>query len=121
MSYAYVIQFPDKPAIKYAMYEKENFGNTSVLAEYKAFEMLLTKLIELGLTGADIEINTDCNLIYRQFNYGAKPRKGFYVKTGFEVARLVKRFKKLKINWISRDENTEAHYLAGNAMECSRH
>jgi ribonuclease HI len=117
MSYAYIIELPDQPVIKFAAYEPENHGNTSVLAEYKAFEFLLLRLIQENLVGAEVIVNTDCNLIYRQFNHGAKPRQGFYVTTAFEVARLVKRFKNIRIVWISRDENTEAHCLASNAME----
>ena len=114
MGYAYIIEIEDQPVIKYTGYEPEKYGNTSVLAEYKALEALLLKLIESKLTGAEILINTDSNLIYRQFNHGAKPRKGFYVETGFEVYRLAKRFCNLRIVWISRDQNTEADALASH-------
>lgn len=112
MGYAYIIEIPDKPVIKYCFSEPEQFGNTSVVAEYKALESLLLRLIEEGLADAEIEVNTDCNLIYRQFNYGAKPRKGFYLHTALDVARIIKRFKNLRIKWISRDENVEADALA---------
>jgi ribonuclease HI len=112
MGYAYIIEMPDKPVIRYSIAEPAQHGNTSVVAEYKALESLLLRLIEEGLTDAEIEVNTDCILIHRQFNYGAKPRKGFYRDTGFEVARLAKRFKNLQIKWISRNDNVEADALA---------
>lgn len=112
MGVAYIIEIPEKPVIKHSEFIPEKYGNTSVVAEYKALEALFLKLIEMKLTQAEIVINTDCNLIYRQFNLGAKPREGYYLETAFEVARLRKRFFNLTINWISRDENIEADALA---------
>jgi ribonuclease HI len=112
MGLGFVIEIPDKPVIKYAEFIPEKYGNSSVVAEYKALEALLLKLIEMKQTGTEIVINTDCDLIYKQFNRGAKPRHGFYLETAFEVARLYKRFFNLTINWISRDENIEADTLA---------
>jgi ribonuclease HI len=112
MSYAYIIELPDNTLIKGGDRVEDRFGNSSVVAEYKAFESLLLRLIEEDHTKSEIIVNTDCQLIYRQFNFGAKPRNGFYLQTAFEVARLYKRFTNLKINWISRDENNEAHNLA---------
>jgi ribonuclease HI len=116
MGYAYIIEPEDQPVIKFARFDPEKIGNSSILAEYKALEMLLLKLIELNLSSAEIVINTDCQLIHRQFNHGARFLKGFYLQTAFEVVRLVKRFNDLKINWISRDENTEADALASGKI-----
>jgi ribonuclease HI len=112
MGYAYIIEMSEKPVLKHNVAEPAKYGNTSVLAEYKALECLLLRLIEDGLTQEEIIVNTDSMIIYRQFNHGSKPRKGFYVQTGFEVARISKRFKNLKINWISRNDNIEADALA---------
>ena len=117
MGYAYIIEIPDKPVIRHTASEPEKYGNSSVLAEYKALESLLLRLIEEGLTDAEILVNTDCNLIYRQFNHGTKPRKGFYLQTGIEVTRIAKRFRNLKINWISRNDNIEADAGATNYIK----
>ena len=114
MGYAYIIEVPDKPVIKYSTSVPKKYGNTSVLAEYKALEALLLRLIEEGLTDAEIVVNTDCLLISRQFNDGAKPRKGYYLPTGLEVVRIAKRFRNLTINWISRNDNLEADALASS-------
>ncbi len=117
MSYAYIIELPDNTLIKGGDMVEERFGNTSVVAEYKALELLFLRLIEEDLIKSEIIVNTDCQLIHRQFNFGAKPRKGFYLNTAFEVARLYKRFTNLKVNWISRDNNNEAHNLASEYLK----
>lgn len=112
MGFSFIIELTDLETIKFNDSIPARFGNSSVAAEYKALEMLLIKLIELKVVNEEIIINTDCTLIYRQFNHEVKNRKGYYLELAFEVARLAKRFRHLKINWIPRNENVEADVLA---------
>ena len=112
IGYAYIINFENEETIEYCNSEPSKHGNTSVVAEYKAMNALLEKLIELKLCEATIEIRSDSMLIYRQFIGNMKRKKGFYIPFSKETDRLLKRFNNLEVIWVSRDENREADALA---------
>jgi ribonuclease HI len=112
MGFGYVIELPNSEIIKFSGDEDEKHGNSNNVAEYKALILLLERLIELNLTTEEILINTDCKLIHNQFMNRGRSRRGFYLPFTFDAARLVKRFRNLKISWIPREENQEADYLS---------
>lgn len=112
IGYAYIITFESGEVIEYFTSEPSKFGNTSVVAEYKAFNALLEKLIELNLCRDEIEVRTDSMMLHRQFTGTMKAKKGHYLPFSKEASRLYKRFFALKVSWVSRDENTEADNLA---------
>jgi ribonuclease HI len=114
IGYAYIINFESDEPIEYFNSEPSKYGNTSVVAEYKAFNALLEKLIELNLCKAEIEIRTDSMMLYRQFMGYMKARKGHYLPFSKEASRLMKRFFALNVIWVSRDENQDADDLAAS-------
>lgn len=116
MGYGYIIDIPDMEVIKYAGHVPEKQGNSSNLAEYIGLEALLLRLIELKLATEEVIVYTDSDLIYKQINRGVPIRHGFYKQKAYEVRRLLKRFKNLKIEWISRSANSEADALASEYL-----
>lgn len=114
MGYAYIINFSDGKVLEWKTVEENKIGNTSIVADYKALNSLLEKLIELKFTKEEIIILTDSTMINRQFNGYMKKSSGYYLKYSVEADRLWKRFFNVKVNWLPKSQNLDATLLASS-------
>jgi ribonuclease HI len=89
-------------------------SSSNNVAEYTACIKALERLIELGLT-EDVLVRSDSQLLIYQL-------KGFYtVKAARiiplyeKVTTLIKQFKRIRFEWVPREENEEADELSRRA------
>lgn len=89
--------------------EKETSNN---VAEYCGFIAILEYFIEQDMQAEKIKIFGDSKLVIEQMKGNWKMHKGFYIPLAQKAKILVKEFKKLKLQWIPRDENGIADELS---------
>ena len=89
------------------------FNETSNnLAEYLAFQSILTQLIEMGLKDEPICIYGDSKLVVEQMNGRWKIKHGTYSSQAIEAKKLLSSFSNVKIFWIPRERNQLADDLS---------
>jgi ribonuclease HI len=89
--------------------EKETSNN---VAEYSGFIAILEYLIENELEGSHITIYGDSKLVIEQMKGNWRMVKGFYLPFAKRAKELVRNFKKLKLVWIPREQNSIADELS---------
>jgi ribonuclease HI len=89
--------------------EKETSNN---VAEYSGFIAILEYLIENELEGSQITIYGDSKLVIEQMKGNWRMVKGFYLPFAKRAKELVRNFKKLKLVWIPREQNSIADELS---------
>ncbi len=91
---------------------------TNNVAEYRGLIEALDRARELGAT--DVQVFSDSQLVVRQVN-GIYRVKNAGLRPLFdEVCRKVGGFEKFAIDFVPREENTEADELANRAMNLKR-
>jgi len=86
---------------------------TNNVAEYSSFILALEKSLQLGIE--KLLVYTDSELLYRQFIGVYKVRNPGIKKLFKRVDDLRGKFKKLRVEHIPRERNTEADKLARQA------
>jgi len=111
--YGYVI-YRDGEKLEEGCGVVEHPSSSNNVAEYTACIKALERLIELGLT-EDVLVRSDSQLLIYQL-------KGFYtVKAARiiplyeKVTTLIKQFKRIRFEWVPREENEEADELSRRA------
>lgn len=89
--------------------EKETSNN---VAEYSGFIAILEYFIENNLQKEHIKVYGDSMLVIEQMKGKWRIVKGFYKPLAYEARVLVKKFKKLSLHWIPREENSIADELS---------
>lgn len=87
-------------------------------AEYKALIKALELAKEKGLQ--KIEINSDSELIVNQIKGSYNIKKENLIPLFNNAKNLINNFKEFKINYIKREKNKEADYLANLAMNSKK-
>lgn len=96
-------------------------GMTNNLAEYAGLVNALTWLLNAGRAGDQITVYGDSLLVIEQMTGNMKACKERPYYPMYSVALgLVKRFSKLVLDWIPREENEEADFLATRARIASK-
>jgi ribonuclease HI len=111
--YGYVI-YKDGEKVEegYDVVDHPNPSNN--VAEYMAFIKALEKLIELGLT-EDVLVRSDSQLLIFQLK-GIYTVKAPRIIPLYEKAMaLIRQFKKIRFEWVPREENEEADELSRRA------
>jgi ribonuclease HI len=89
--------------------EKETSNN---VAEYSGFIAILEYLLDNELHAQSIKIYGDSKLVIEQMKGEWRIIKGFYKPLAYKAKDLVKKFKKLSLIWIPREENDIADELS---------
>jgi ribonuclease HI len=89
--------------------EKETSNN---VAEYCGFISILEYLLENNLNKESITIYGDSKLVIEQMSGNWQMRGGYYIPFAEKAKKLVKKFKKLTLLWIPRNENSIADELS---------
>jgi len=89
--------------------EKETSNN---VAEYCGFIAILEYLLEEKLEKSNITIYGDSKLVIEQMKGNWRMIKGFYLQYAQYAEKLVNNFKKLKLIWIPREQNSIADELS---------
>lgn len=87
-------------------------------AEYKALIKSLEIAKDKGLT--KVKINSDSELIVNQINGDYKVKKNNLIELYNKAKKLIKEFTEFKINYIEREKNKKADYLANLAMDLKK-
>lgn len=96
-------------------------GMTNNLAEYAGLVNALTWLLNAGRAGDEITVYGDSLLVIEQMSGNMKASKsGRYYPLYLMALGLVKRFSRLTLDWIPREMNVEADWLASRARITSR-
>lgn len=104
----------------------ENFGEITKFSEYVGFRtnneaeyLALKKSLEvaLQLEVDEVELYSDSELLVKQINKEYNVRDEKIKKLYREIQELMKNIKKIKIMYVSREENKEADRLANEAAE----
>jgi ribonuclease HI len=88
------------------------------VAEYSGFQSILIYLLDQGLNEEAIIVHGDSQLVIRQmFGGGGFKKKwqihgGHYAQIAFRCRELLKRFPRIRGEWIPREENTLADELS---------
>lgn len=88
------------------------------VAEYSGFQSILVYLLDQGLNEEPIIVYGDSQLVIRQmFGGGGLKKKwqirgGHYSQIAFRCRELLKRFPRIRGEWIPREENTLADELS---------
>jgi ribonuclease HI len=89
--------------------EKETSNN---VAEYSGFIAILEYFIEHGLENESITVHGDSKLVIEQVSGNWKMHGGYYIPLAIKAKELYKKFSKLKLKWIPRDQNDIADELS---------
>ena len=92
----------------------DNVSNN--FAEYSALVAALNELLRRGLT-KDVTIRSDSKLLVNQMIGKWKRKKGGYLEKYEEASELAKKFERLTLVWIPREDNSEADLLSRVAYE----
>ena len=84
-------------------------------AEYRAIIAALEKAIKLG--AKQVELRSDSELIVNQVNGRYKIKSVTLRPFYLQVAQLLGQFESVAINYIPREQNTEADRLANQALK----
>lgn len=84
-------------------------------AEYQALIAALEKAVELG--AEKVEVNLDSQLVVRQVSGQYRVRKAALAPLYYRVKQLQDSLRSFTITHIRRQQNTEAHNLAGVALK----
>src|SRR3990167_1050551 len=90
---------------------------SSNLAEHYAITEALKCLLEIKLEGERIEVYGDSTLVINQMKGNWGIYRGLYVYQARESLKYACKFKNISFEWISRDMNYEADYLADRAAD----
>lgn len=107
-----IYQIYEEGGIAFEPFSKESSNN---VAEYVALIKLLEWLLAQGYSKFSVFIQGDSQLIINQLSgkYKVKSEK---LKIYFDKTKiLIKKFENLQIEWITRENNNEADYLANKA------
>lgn len=91
---------------------------TNNVAEYTALQEALQLAKELG--GTDLHIQSDSQLLVRQFNGQYKVKNDRLLKFLLEIQRLRRGFSKVELVHVRREQNTAADALANQALDSLR-
>lgn len=92
-------------------------NNTNNISEYTAFGLVLKYLIDNNLTGEDVTIMGDSQLVINQMNGQWAIKEGAYRKYAIRCRELLSKFnKKPTIFWIKREQNVEADELSKSTL-----
>lgn len=93
-------------------YQEPKEGNSNNVAEHLAFGYALNWFLNNELNQKRILFKGDSMLVVRQISGFWRIKKGFYVSHALENKELMKSFPNSKIEWIPREENSEADYYS---------
>jgi len=111
-AYAYVISSPAQPDIE----ESGCLGKaTNNVAEYAALVRALERAATLG--GDELEINSDSELLVKQMNGQYRVKHPDLRSLYNEARELCRRFKRVSIRHIPREENSRADRLCNVALD----
>jgi len=85
---------------------------TNNVAEYLAFIAALDRLMQLGMTGANVEFRGDSMLVIRQMFGRWKIKNGAYAPLAREARLLLRNFSHARGRWIPRHQNHVADKLS---------
>lgn len=114
MGISYVIEDQNGESETYCEWFDPKFGNSLNMAEYKALNKALERLIELNLKASEIEVHTTSNMILLHYLGHSRPNRGYYVKEALIAGRYLKRFHNLQITKIERKDNVATINLLEN-------
>lgn len=102
---------------KHSKFIDENPENSNNVAEYLAFSAILNWLYESRLEDMPVLILGDSQLVVNQMNWKWRIKSGRYFEYAMEASRNLKFLRTemaldIKIEWIQREENTEADLLS---------
>jgi len=85
------------------------------VAEYTACIKVLEKLSELGLSGESVTVRSDSQLLIYQLNgfYSVKAER--VIPLYGKAVELAGRFKRIRFEWVPREQNSEADELSRKA------
>ena len=87
-------------------------GMSNNVAEYSGMIGVLEELLKRKWERERILVRGDNMMTIRQMEGSWKAKKGMYLPYYQRCKKLVSRFKKIKFQWIPREENTEADDLS---------
>lgn len=102
--------------------KKGYYFYTGILTNNEAEYNALIKALELAKErgGQKIEINSDSELIVNQIKGSYNIKKENLITLFNNAKDLINQFKEFKINYIKREKNKEADYLANLAMNLKK-
>ena len=95
--------------------EPFSWGASNNVAEYTALIKALEYLVENGLTDDEVLVKGDSQLTIRQMQgiYSVKAER--IIPLHEKATELVKKFRKIRFQWIPREQNEEADHLSHEA------
>lgn len=97
--------------------EGRRITTSNNVAEYKGLQAILVRLHFLGAFNEEIIIMGDSKLVIKQMRGEWRIRQGIYVPFAKECRNLLQRFKRVKFQWIPREENGLADNLSKALLE----
>jgi ribonuclease HI len=85
------------------------------VAEYTACIRALERLVELGLNGEGVTVRSDSQLLINQLNGFYSVRADRVIPLYERAVMLAKGFKRIRFEWVLREENSEADELSRKA------
>jgi len=85
------------------------------VAEYTACIKALEKLVELGLNCEEVVVRSDSQLLINQLNGFYSVRAERVIPLYERAAELAEKFRRIRFEWVPREENAEADGLSRKA------
>ena len=112
-----IVQFEDRCDYRYEG-EVKNFNNSNNVAEYKAFLLVMDML--KGIRNKNIVINGDSNLVVQQMSNRWRIKDGMYKHSALKALEeviILKKNNNIIINWIPREQNSDADELSNEGIK----
>ena len=117
MGWGAIVQYYDRCEYGYDGRDK-NDRNTNNVAEYNGLLMIL-KMIK-KVKGMIIVIRGDSNMVVNQMNNDWRIKEGMYKYDAIDAMnklREIKKYNKVRLEWIPREENTDADELSNEGIK----
>ena len=112
--YGIIIETPSR-IVKLYDCVGEGPGMSNNVGEYAGLIRALEYLYKCGLQDEEIVIHSDSQLLVKQMSGQWRIRGGLYVMFALKARELLKFFKNVRFEWIPREENKMADFLAHKA------
>lgn len=108
----------DAESGKVLVERSEGIGvTTNNVAEYQGLLAGLRAALELGGSGADVEVRMDSKLVVEQMSGRWKVKHPAMRPLALEAARLIRQLGSVRFTWVPRELNKRADRLANTAMD----
>lgn len=107
------------PIFEASRHRAPSAGNTNNVAEYGALWYVLDYFIRNNLQDADIMVKGDSQLVIKQMSGEWTIKEGnggVYIKAAVTCRELVATFKRIRFQWIPRDDNWWADKLSNACL-----